>query len=59
MSNVFASSAFRFGHTMVNPVLRRLDSDFAVIAEGDLPLSRAFFAPWRLVEEGGVDPIMR
>ena len=26
---------------------------------GNLPLHRAFFAPFRLVEEGGIDPIMR
>ena len=44
---------------MVNPVLRRLDQEFQTIAEGDLPLKKAFFAPWRIVEEGGVDPILR
>lgn len=27
--------------------------------QGNLPLGKAFFAPWRLVEEGGVDPLMR
>jgi len=59
VSNAFAASAFRFGHTMVRPTLKRLDARFAETAEGDLPLSQAFFAPWRLVEEGGVDPILR
>lgn len=59
LSNAFASSAFRFGHAMVNPVLRRLGPDFATIPEGDLTLGEAFFAPWRLVEEGGVDPVLR
>lgn len=24
-----------------------------------MPLGKAFFAPWRLVEEGGVDPLIR
>ena len=43
VSNVFAASAFRFGHTMVNPELRRLGPDFSPIAEGNLPLSQAFF----------------
>ena len=43
VSNVFAASAFRFGHTMVNPELRRLGPNFSPIAEGDLPLSKAFF----------------
>ena len=25
----------------------------------DLPLHKAFFAPWRIVQEGGIDPIIR
>ena len=58
-ANVFASSAFRFGHTLVNPVLRRLNASLLPIAEGDLPLHQAFFAPWRIVQEGGIDPILR
>ena len=29
------------------------------IEEGNLPLHRAFFAPYRLVEEGGIDPLLR
>lgn len=49
----------RFGHTLINPTLRRLDENFQTIREGDIPLRQAFFAPWRLVEEGGVDPLMR
>ena len=43
ISNVFASSAFRFGHTMVNPELKRLGPDFQPIAEGHLSLSKARF----------------
>ena len=59
ISNVFAASAFRFGHAMVNSILPRLDGNFDAISEGNLPLSNAFFAPWRLIQEGGVDPILR
>ena len=59
VSNVFATSAMRFGHTMINPVLHRLDENFTSIPEGDLPLHKAFFSPWRLVEEEGLDPILR
>lgn len=29
------------------------------IFQGNLSLGKTFFAPWRLVEEGGVDPLMR
>lgn len=59
ISNVFATAALRFGHTLINPVLHRLNADFEPIREGHLPLSKAFFSPWRVVEEGGVDPLLR
>jgi len=59
ISTEFATAALRFGHTLINPILRRLDGNFESIPEGDLPLRQAFFSPWRLVEEGGIDPLMR
>lgn len=58
-SNEFAGAAFRFGHSLVQPLLARLNESYQPIAAGNLPLHRAFFAPFRLVEEGGVDPIVR
>ncbi|XP_018570500.1 peroxidasin, partial [Anoplophora glabripennis] len=59
ISNVFATAALRFGHTLINPELHRLDWNFKPIREGHLPLSKAFFSPWRVVEEGGIDPLLR
>ncbi|CAL4107451.1 unnamed protein product, partial [Meganyctiphanes norvegica] len=59
IANVFATAAFRFGHSMINPMLQRLNSTFQTIPEGHLQLHKSFFAPWRLVQEGGVDPIIR
>ncbi|XP_024082908.1 peroxidasin homolog, partial [Cimex lectularius] len=59
ISNVFATAALRFGHTLINPVLSRLDENFRSIPQGDLPLGKAFFAPWRVIEEGGIDALMR
>ncbi|KAL1518075.1 hypothetical protein ABEB36_001755 [Hypothenemus hampei] len=59
ISNVFATAALRFGHTLINPVLHRLDGNFNEIREGHLPLHKAFFSPWRIVEEGGIDPLLR
>ena len=44
---------------MVNPILARLDGNFDEIAEGNLKLRDAFFSPWRLVQEGGIDPVLR
>jgi Animal haem peroxidase. len=59
ISNVFATAALRFGHSLINPMLHRLNKTFGTIPEGDIPLQKAFFSPWRLVEEGGVDPLLR
>lgn len=59
ISNEFATAALRFGHSLINPVLHRLDWNFEPIEQGHLPLHKAFFAPWRVVYEGGVDPLLR
>ncbi|XP_046606804.1 peroxidasin [Neodiprion virginianus] len=59
ISNVFTTAALRFGHSLIQPRLERLDAEFKPIPQGSLPLRDAFFAPWRLVDEGGVDPLMR
>ncbi|XP_076171397.1 peroxidasin [Ptiloglossa arizonensis] len=59
VSNVFATAALRFGHTLIQPRLERLNESFQSIPQGPLLLRDAFFAPWRLVEEGGVDPLIR
>ncbi|KYM94403.1 Peroxidasin [Cyphomyrmex costatus] len=59
ISNVFATAALRFGHSLIQPRLERLNASFQPIPQGSLDLRDAFFAPWRLVEEGGVDPLIR
>lgn len=59
VSNVFATAALRFGHSLIQPRLERLNASFQPIPQGPLNLRDAFFAPWRLVEEGGVDPLIR
>lgn len=59
ISNEFATAALRFGHSMINPILHRLNESYEPIPQGHLELHKAFFSPWRLVYEGGVDPLMR
>ncbi|KAL3982171.1 hypothetical protein ACH3XW_46105 [Acanthocheilonema viteae] len=59
LANSFSAAAFRFGHTLVNPILYRLDKNFESIKEGHIPLHEAFFAPERLLSEGGIDPLLR
>lgn len=57
--NEFATACFRFGHGTIRPFLHRLDENFEEIPEGHLELHKAFFTPWRVVREGGVDPLLR
>ncbi|KAG7465869.1 hypothetical protein MATL_G00158330 [Megalops atlanticus] len=60
VSNVFATAAFRFGHSTVSPVLRRLNESFQEHElHPSLSLHETFFSPWRLLEEGGLDPVLR
>lgn len=49
ISNAFATAALRFGHSLINPQLHRLNESLMPIPEGHLPLGKAFFSPWRLV----------
>ncbi|KAK3563805.1 hypothetical protein QTP86_034530, partial [Hemibagrus guttatus] len=57
--NAFATAAFRFGHTLINPILYRLDENFQPIQQGHIALHKAFFSPFRIVNEGGIDPLLR
>lgn len=58
IANVFATAAYRVGHTMLSENLLRLDADGNEAPEGNLPLASAFFAPG-IVVENGIDSILR
>ena len=58
IANEFATAAYRFGHTMLSPQLRRVMADGSTHPLGDLSLASAFFAPQE-VEATGIAPILR
>lgn len=55
ISNLFATAAFRLGHTMVNDGIVLLDN-YGNIVDA-LPLSRAFFNP-QTISQYGIEPAM-
>jgi peroxidase len=59
ISNVFSTAAYRFGHSALSPQLLRLDRRGREIRAGHLSLRDAFFAPQRITDEGGIDPLLR
>ncbi|XP_074513625.1 eosinophil peroxidase-like [Sebastes fasciatus] len=60
IANVFATAAYRFAHLMVQPFMFRLNEQYQEHRDYPSPLlHKAFFTPWRITFEGGVDPIIR
>ncbi|KAM4635543.1 eosinophil peroxidase isoform 2-T2 [Polymixia lowei] len=60
ISNVFATAAYRFAHLAIQPFLARLDTNNRENRQfPSVPLFKAFFTPWRIVFEGGIDPLIR
>jgi len=58
--NEFSAAAFRFGHSLLNQTMLRVDASGSEVSEGHLALRSAFFtAPSILVEESSLDPILR
>ncbi|MEM9056236.1 MAG: peroxidase family protein, partial [Pseudomonadota bacterium] len=60
MYNEFVVAAYRFGHSLLNERLLRLDASRSEIGEGHLSLRAAFFtAPSILTDAGSLDPMLR
>uniref|UniRef100_A0A8D0L207 Lactoperoxidase n=1 Tax=Sphenodon punctatus TaxID=8508 RepID=A0A8D0L207_SPHPU len=59
VANVF-SLAFRFGHAQIPPMVSRLNDCFQTLQPySHVPLHLTFCASWRIVMEGGIDPLFR
>ncbi len=59
IANVFSTALYRLGHTMLSSTILRLDPNGNPIPEGHLPLRDAFFTPDTLINEGGLEPILK
>ncbi|XP_049578021.1 eosinophil peroxidase [Syngnathus scovelli] len=60
IANVFAAAAFRFAHVTVQPIVTRLGPGYAANSRHpSLPLHHSLFASWRVIQEGGIDPVLR
>uniref|UniRef100_A0A8C3H4E9 Uncharacterized protein n=1 Tax=Corvus moneduloides TaxID=1196302 RepID=A0A8C3H4E9_CORMO len=57
ISNVF-TLAFRFAHAAVPPTVGRLNENYRPITP-EIQLRTSFFAVWRIIQEGGIDPYLR
>ncbi|XP_077526337.1 salivary peroxidase/catechol oxidase-like isoform X2 [Haemaphysalis longicornis] len=57
VSNVFATAAFRFGHSMVPHAFYRYDKQHRLLLN-DTPLHSEFFNPTRLFRPGAVDRLV-
>lgn len=57
--NIFASAAFRMGHSQVGRAIRRIEENGDETQHGHLCLRAGFHQSHRLVSEGGVEPILR
>ncbi|XP_035678849.1 peroxidasin-like [Branchiostoma floridae] len=61
ISNVFATAAYRFGHSLVNNFFNRFDPDFTQGSTCPIQLAFAFFNPSHIFDnaQGGPDSILR
>ena len=57
--NAFASAAYRFGHSLINPTFARLDKKNKPLPIGPLDLRPSFFNPTQYFISGGTDPLLR
>lgn len=59
IANVFSTAAFRLGHSMVSPELKRMNADLQSAPGGALSLREAFFRPDKLQQPGMLTELLR
>ncbi|VDL80983.1 unnamed protein product [Nippostrongylus brasiliensis] len=59
IANEFTTSAFRFGHGMIEEFYKRLDFSGGNITHGGFFFGEGVFKSSKILFEGGVDPILR
>ena len=57
--NAFATAAYRFGHSQIQPMFERLNPSFQSIPAGPLSLVNAFMNPDAYFESEGTAPLVR
>ena len=57
--NEFATAAFRYGHSQVGNTVHRFDKSWKTVKHGHLNLRDAYFNPGRILNEGGIEPLLR
>ncbi|HHB52823.1 MAG TPA: peroxidase, partial [Saprospiraceae bacterium] len=56
--NVFSVAAYRYGHSVINSKIIRMNNAGEIIPQGNILLRDAFFNPNVIVEGGGIDPLL-
>ncbi|XP_067863990.1 myeloperoxidase-like [Heptranchias perlo] len=60
IANVFATACFRYAHVTIQPMVHRFNESYKEHPRyPNLPLHNSFFSPWRIVDQGGIEPILR
>lgn len=59
VANVFSAAAYRWGHSLVNSEIVRMDDNGLIVPEGNLDLKDGFFNPMAFVASGGVEPFLK
>uniref|UniRef100_A0A672JIY3 Myeloid-specific peroxidase n=1 Tax=Salarias fasciatus TaxID=181472 RepID=A0A672JIY3_SALFA len=60
ISNVFATAAYRFAHLAIQPTFSHLGANYLQDPQfGNIPVFEAFFTPWRILFEIGIDSVLR